>query len=87
MGMIVGVILWAVLFVPVASLVIQPMLDSFNTGITPNQYVYSIASNFDGLFSIIIVGSLIFHLIYGALLGYMSGRMMEIRAFTSPQNV
>ncbi len=80
-GMVVGVILWIVLFVPVALLSIQPMLDSFNKGITPNQYVYSIASNFSGLFSIIIGGSLIFHLIYGALLGYMSGRMMEIRAF------
>jgi len=87
MGMIVGVILWAVLFVPVASFVIQPMIESFNRSVTPNQYVYSIASNFGGLFSIIIVGSLIFHLIYGALLGYMSGRMVEIRAFTSPQNV
>ncbi len=87
MGMIIGVILWALLFVPVALLVIQPMLDSFDRGITPNQYVYSIASNFDGLFNIIIVGSLIFHLIYGALLGYMAGRMMDIRAFTSPQKV
>lgn len=81
-GMIVGVVLWAVLFVPVALLAIQPMLDSFSRGTTPNQYVYSIVSNFSGLFSIIIVGSLIFHLIYGALLGYMSGRMMEIRVFS-----
>jgi hypothetical protein len=87
MGMIVGVILWAVLFVPVALLVIQPMLDSFNSGITPNQYVYSIVSNFSGLSGIIIAGSLIFHLIYGALLGYMSGRMVEIRAFSFPKSV
>ena len=86
-GMIVGVILWIVLFIPVASLAIQPMLDLFNSGITPNQYVYSIATNFSGLFSIIIVGSLIFHLIYGALLGYMSGRMREIRAFSFPKTV
>lgn len=86
-GMIVGVILWTVLFVPVASLAIQPMLDSFSRGITPNQYVYSIASNFNDLFGIIIVGSLIFHLIYGALLGYMAGRMIEIRAFSFPKSV
>jgi len=84
-GMIVGVVLWAALFVPVATLSIQPMLDSFNKGIAPNQYVYSIASNFSGLFGIIILGSLIFHLIYGTLLGYMSGRMMEIGAFLFPK--
>ncbi len=86
-GMIVGVILWAVLFVPVALLVIQPTLDSFNSGITPNQYVYSIVSNFSGLSGIIIAGSLVFHLIYGAILGYMSGRMTEIKAFSYPKTV
>lgn len=86
-GMIVGVILWATLFVPVATFAIQPMLDSFNNSLSPNQYVYSIASNFNGLYSIIIIGSLAFHLIYGALLGYMSGRMMDIRAFTLPRTV
>jgi hypothetical protein len=85
--MIVGAVLWAVLFVPVAVLVIQPMLDSFSTGTTPNQYVYSIASNFGGLFGIIIFGSLIFHLIYGALLGFMAGKMMEIKAFSLPNAV
>lgn len=83
MGMIVGVVLWAVLFVPVALLAIAPVLDSFSSGITPNQYVYSIVSNFSSLSGVIIAGSLIFHLIYGALLGFMSGRMMEIRAFSS----
>jgi hypothetical protein len=84
-GMIVGIVLWAALFVPVATFSIQPMLDSFNSGITPNQFVYSVASNFSGLFGIIILGSLIFHLIYGSLLGYMSGRMMDIRAFIFPK--
>jgi hypothetical protein len=86
-GMIVGVVLWATFFVPVATISIQPMLDSFNSGITPNQYVYSIASNFSGLYGIIIVGSLIFHLIYGALLGYTSGRMVDIKAFVLPKTV
>jgi hypothetical protein len=59
-GMIVGVVLWAALFVPVAS-------------------------NFNGLYGIIIVGSLIFNLMYGALLGYMAGRMMDIKAFVYPK--
>ena len=86
-GMIVGVVLWAVFFVPVASLLIQPMIDNFNSGITPNQYVYSVASSFNGLYGIIIGGSLIFHLIYGALLGYMSGRMTDIKAFVYPKTI
>ena len=83
-GMIVGVTLWAILFVPLATFAIQPMMDSFNNSLSPNQYVYSLASNFNGLYYVIIIGSLVFHLIYGALLGYMSGRMMDLRVFTLP---
>jgi hypothetical protein len=85
--MIVGAVLWAILFVPVAVLTIQPMINSFNTGTTPNQYVYSIASNFVDLFGTIIIGSMIFHLIYGALLGFLAGKMMEIKAFSFPKTV
>ncbi len=81
-GTVVGGVLWTTLFVPVAVLVMQPMLDSFNLGITPNQYVYSVASTFSNLFGIIIFGSLVFHLIYGALMGFMAGKMWEIKAFS-----
>ncbi len=87
MGMIVGVVLWAVLFVPVATFAIQPMIDMFNNSLSPNQYVYSLASSFDGLYYIVIIGSLAFHLIYGALLGYMSGRMADLKSFTFPKTV
>ena len=78
-GIIVGVLLWTLLFVPVATFAIQPMIDSFKNSITPNQYVYSIVTNFEGLYPIIILGSLAFHIIYGVLLGYISGRMMELK--------
>jgi hypothetical protein len=86
-GMIVGVTLWLILFVPLATFAIQPMMDSFNNSLSPNQYVYSLASNFNGLYYVIIIGSLAFHLIYGALLGYMSGRMTDLRAFTFHKTV
>ena len=76
-GMIVGVALWVVLFVPLTTFGIQPRLDSF-TFSAPNQYTYSIAAHFQGLYPIIIGGSLVFHLVYGALSGFISGRMVEI---------
>lgn len=68
-GMIVGI---AVLFVPLATLGIQPRLDSF-TFSAPNQYIFNIAGHFQGLYPIIIGGSLVFHLVYGALAGFLSG--------------
>lgn len=78
-GIIVGILLWTLLFVPVATLAIQPMIEAFKNSITPNQYVYLIATNFEGLYLIIIMGSLAFHIIYGVLLGYISGRLMELK--------
>jgi hypothetical protein len=79
-GMIVGMALWILLFVPLATFAIQPRLDSFAFS-APNQYIYNIASHFKGLYPIIVGGSIIFHLTYGALAGFISGRMAEIGAF------
>jgi hypothetical protein len=84
-GMIVGMALWAALFVPLATFGIQPLLDSFAFS-APNQYIYNIASHFQGLYLIIIGGSLEFHLIYGALTGFISGRMAEIGIFIKIKN-
>jgi hypothetical protein len=51
-GIIVGMALWAVLFVPLATFGIQPRLDSFAYS-APNQYIYNIAGHFQGLYSIL----------------------------------
>ena len=57
------------------------MSDPFNREITPNQYIYSVVSRFNELFGIIIVGLLLFDLIYGSLLGYIADRIMDIRSY------
>ena len=74
-GIIVGAVLWIVLFVPVSLLIMQPLLDSFTTGITANQYVYSIASAFSNLFGIIIFGS-----VYGIQIqmAFLFGPMVQM---------
>jgi hypothetical protein len=84
-GMVVGMALWAVLFVPLATFGIQPRLESF-AYFAPNQYIYNIAGHFQELYPIIIGGSLVFHLIYGALAGFISGRMAEIAVFVKVGN-
>lgn len=81
-GLIVGIALWAILFVPLATFGIQPKLDSFATS-GPNQYIFDISSHFQGLYPPIIGGSLVLHLIYGVLLGFLAGRMTEVRTFVN----
>jgi hypothetical protein len=65
---------------PLGIYVIQPKLDSFMTSAS-NQYIYEISNHFGGLYPLIITGSLAFHLVYGALLGFLAGRMTEVRVF------
>ena len=79
-GMVVGIALWTELFVPLATFAIQPRLDSFAYS-APNQNIYNIVSHFKGLYALVIGGSLVFHLVYGALIGFISGRMTEIGIF------
>ena len=47
----------------------------------------NIAAHFKGLYPIIIDGSLVFHLIYGALTGFVSGRMAEIGTFIGVKQI
>jgi hypothetical protein len=63
-----------------------PRLDSFAYS-APNQYIYNIVAHFKGLYAVIIGGSLVFHLIYGALLGFISGRMTEIGAILNTNKI
>jgi hypothetical protein len=71
--------------IPLTTFGIQPRLDSFAFSV-PNQYIYNIAGHFQGLYLIIIGGSLVFHLIYGALTGFISGRMAEIGILINVRN-
>ncbi|MFL6323074.1 MAG: hypothetical protein ACJ72Q_21725 [Nitrososphaeraceae archaeon] len=85
-GMVVGIALWTVLFVPLATFAIQPRLNSFAYS-APNQYIYNIAGHFKELYAVVIGGSLVFHLIYGALIGFISGRMTEIGVFVKTNKI
>ncbi len=85
-GMIVGIALWTVLFVALATFAIQPRLDSFAYS-APNQYIYNIAGHSKGLYAVVIGGSLVFHLIYGTLIGFISGRMTEIGIFVMTNKI
>ena len=78
LGIITGISLWLVLFLPLTTYIIQPKLDIFNFA-APNQYVYAIAQHFQDLYAIIVIGSLFFHVVYGIILGLISGRLIELK--------
>ena len=79
LGLVVGVALWAVLFLPLTIFGIMPSLDAFISS-APNAYVNNIANYFTGLYPVIIGGSLrSFHLLYGAIFGLMAELRLSSR--------
>jgi hypothetical protein len=80
-GLMLGLSLWAILFVPLATFGIQPRLDTFmNT--EANPYAHSIATHFAGLYALVLIASLAFHLVYGAVFGLLAGRMTGVKLST-----
>jgi len=78
LGIITGISLWLVLFLPLTTYVIQPKLDMFNFS-APNQYVFVIAQHFQGIHMAVVIGSFFFHIIYGIILGLIAGRFIELK--------
>ena len=78
LGIITGISLWLVLFLPLTMYIIQPKLDLFNFS-APNQYVFVIAQHFQGLNTVVVIGSFFFHIIYGIILGLIAGKLIGLR--------
>ena len=80
-GILLGIALWLVLFLPITVYVIQPKLNSIASK-SPTGEIGNIAIHFQGLYSLILGGSFVFHIIYGIIFGIIAGRMAELNLFT-----
>ena len=83
-GPITGVVVWAMLFLPLHFLVIQPMLTGLAQGTESDEFVTAgqlselsdaqIASRLVEFSGSILIGSLALHILFGAVLGFL-GRL------------
>jgi hypothetical protein len=69
-GVIAGVIVWTVLFIPINALVVQPKLQNIVNTESPNSADNLIASQLLKLSNTIIYGSLALHTVFGAVMGF-----------------
>ncbi len=77
-GMVVGIVLWAVLFFPLATFGIQGRLDSYTLS-APNYEIFVIAYHFSGLYYVILGSAFAFHIIYGSIMGLIASRLYVLR--------
>ena len=77
-GMIVGILLWAVLFLPLATFGIQARLDGYFLS-APSYEILLIASHFNGLYYVILGSAFAFHMVYGSIMGLIASRLYVLR--------
>ncbi len=81
-GIITGVVVWAVLFIPLHFAVMMPMLQGI-VAQGPGAQLYPLAEKLLSLSTTILIGSLALHIVFGGVLGFAgrlatsSGEMIE----------
>lgn len=85
-GMGAGIILWLVLFLPIALFVVQPSINSITTvlAVGSQQAVFSEDVNL-AIRNITLI-AIVFHLIWGAIFGIIVSSLLRIRLFRIKQH-
>jgi hypothetical protein len=68
-GLSIGFVAWAVLFLPVTAVVVIPALDRIVVPIADNSELYTTASQATGMLTVVTAGSIVFHALYGLVYG------------------
>lgn len=90
-GIITGLVVWAVLFLPLHFGVMQPMLQNIVATADPSSSVHQLASRLVQISDTILSGSLALHIVFGGVLGFAgrlatsSGELLEANKPSSQQ--
>jgi hypothetical protein len=80
-GMAAGIIIWLVLFLPITALLIQPSINYIVTVLALDSQRQVLADSINQSIRNIALAAIAFHLIWGAIFGYIMTSLLRIRAF------
>jgi ABC-type phosphate transport system permease subunit len=69
-GILAGIIIWGVLFLPINYLIMEPTLQKLLVESDPSSSQYAMAKNLMELSSSIFWGSLSLHIVFGGVMGF-----------------
>ena len=82
-GIFAGIAVWALFFVPITILLVQPSMDRI-LSLMPQDLQEAMQSGEAGKFvGGIVLSSVLFHMIWGAIFGYIASSLVRISAFRS----
>ena len=88
MGIGTGILVWLVLFLPVTALIIQPSIGRIAEILTLGQNNNTSFSVFDidnlgQSFRGIALSAIVFHVVWGAIFGYIISSLLKIRIYNN----
>lgn len=85
MGIGTGILVWLVLFLPITALIIQPSIGRIAEilGLEQNNAQFSEfdINNLDQSFRGIAISAIVFHVVWGAIFGYIISSLLRIRIY------
>ena len=85
-GMAAGIVIWLVLFLPITALLIQPSINYIVTVLALDSHRPILSDDVNHSIRNIALAAIAFHLIWGAIFGYIMTSMLRIRAFKIEHN-
>src|SRR5688500_8460743 len=90
MGIGTGILVWLVLFLPITALVIQPSIgriaEILSLGQSNTQFSLFNIDNLGQSFSGIAISAIVFHVVWGAIFGYIISSLLRIRIYNKNKN-
>ena len=85
-GMVSGIVIWLVLFLPITALLIQPAINYIVTILAIESQRQILSEDINQSIRNIALAAIGFHLIWGAIFGYIMTSLLRIRAFKIDHN-
>ena len=79
-GIIIGLSAWALIFLPITSVIVVPSLNRMLVPLGENSQLYTLASQITGIVWLIVAGSLAFHIFYGLIYGTMMSILIPYKS-------
>jgi hypothetical protein len=88
MGIVTGILVWLVLFLPITALIIQPSIGRIAEILSLGQNNNTSFSMFDidnlgQSFRGIAISAIVFHVVWGAIFGYIISSLLRIRIYNN----
>jgi hypothetical protein len=85
-GMGAGVVVWLVLFLPITTLLVEPAINSITTMLAVESHRAVVSEDINSSIRNITLIAIAFHLIWGAIFGFIISSLLRIRLFRIKQH-